>query len=683
MPFTSSLINPGDRPLTGFNLTFQAYEMQGTNQVAVSTVHGSCLSGTNFSIAAGQRYTVTLNLAADANAPSNVTALFTLTSAEGASVTFTGFVQLLAPVPVLQVVQPDMGYVEVSLDRGTLLSRQVTIVNRGLKDLQGVSILPPTNVTWMALNLAAAPDGSIPLPDIAVGQTNSFTVVFTPPTNTILGFFQDKLTIRGTNASATFDVNLYARVTSSSHGDVQFYVDDILGLDVPNATVRLRNLDLQVELPAAQTDINGLVTITNLQEGDWSWQIGAAGHSANVGVVTVIASQTVNVATRLNKSVVTVTFSVVPVPFTDRYEITLDQTFETHVPLPVLVMTPSFKEFDNVTPGFQASYIVTAKNEGLIQMENLTIKGQTTPTATFTPLITYMPYLLPQQTVEIPFTVTYSGTNAQTQQGPLSDCLPDPSSIGSDIAPFIDGLAAIANAEGRCIKDNTLLAIAGGVAIGMKLYQDISGLLASIPEQIASYIGCVIGSLLGGDGGGGGGGAGGGGQGTTQGFQRAGAGCFAADTDVLLADGTTKRIDQIVVGDVVKSGTDARSVATVAEAHHLKADVYRVITFKTARAVSIVATEEHLFWVERRGWVAASQLRSGDWLLKADGSRAQVTANERVHASCEVYTLKLQDDSAFFANGVLVHDLCGGLAPLTVTRDIGVSATTHTVNLSK
>jgi hypothetical protein len=669
LPFTISVYNPGDQPLTGFGLSFQAYQMSGTNQIALSTVHGSILSGSNFNVGAGQRQNITLQLAADANAPSNATTVFTLQSAEGASANFVGYVTFTPAVPVLAVTDPDMGYVDVSLNRGTLLSRQVTVMNRGLKDLQGVTIQPPTNVTWMSLNLAVSSNGLIMLPDIPVGGSNTFTVVFAPPTNTALGYFQDKMTIAGTNASLTFDVNLYARVTSVNKGAVQFYVDDILGLDVPNANIRLRNLDLQVELPAVQTDINGLVTVTNLQEGNWSWQVGAAGHSGNVGVVTVVADQTVNVSTRLNKSVVTVNFTVVPVPYTDRYEIQLEQTFETHVPLPVLVMTPSFKQFDNVTPGFQATYIVTVKNEGLIQMENLRITGQTTAASSYTPLITYVPVLLPQQTIEVPFAVTYQGTNGVAQQdgNPLLDCLPDPSSIGSDIPAFIDGLRAIANAEGRCIKDNTLLAIAGGVAIGMKLYQDITGLFASIPEQIASYIGCVIGSLLarGMDSGTGSGN----GQGSMQEFSPTGGGCFAAETRVLLDDGRLKRIDEIRVGDNVRCGAGRGENAAVADIYHFQVESCRKVTFSVGSATEdIITTDEHLFWVDGAGWTAAAKLHVGDWLLTSDGRRAQVRSSIVSRDAREVFTLKLAGDTAFYANGVRVHDLCGTQAPPGVAR---------------
>ncbi|HWQ92249.1 MAG TPA: polymorphic toxin-type HINT domain-containing protein [Clostridia bacterium] len=667
LPFNISILNPGDQPLTDFEVAFQAYQMQGTNRVPITSLHGTSLSEPNFSLAAGARRTVTLELNADANAPSNAVVEFTLTAAQGAKATFLGSVTLLPAFPVLTVAQPEMGYVEVSLNRGALLSKQVTVVNKGLQDLQGVSILPPTNVNWMLLNLPKSSDGSIPLPDIPVGESNSFTVVFTPPANTALGFFQDKLVIQGTNSQSTFDVRLYARVTSASRGAVQFYVDDILGADVPNASVRLRNTALQVELPPALTDINGLVTVTNLQEGDWSWQITAPGYSSTVGMVTVVPDQIVNVASRLNKSVVTINFSVVPVPYTDRYEIQIEQTFETHVPLPVLVLTPTYRQFENVTPGFQASFIVTAKNAGLIQMENLRITGEHTAHASFLPLIDYIPVLLPQQSIEIPFTVNYWGETGPVQQeNPLTKCLPNPSEVGGvegDIAGFIDGIRALANAEARCIKDNSALVIAGGVALGMKLFQDLSGLVAGVSEQIANYIGCVIGTLLSklGDTGGSGSGPS---QSSTQDFQPVGNGCFTPETQVLLVNGRSKPIDQLQVGDRVRSGEREDAISTVTEIYRLPAAQCREIRFTRPgwkEAQALRATPEHLLWVDGRGWIAAGRLQTGDALLDSSGRRCEILSNTLLTDPSEVLTVKLHGDVALYANGVLVHDLCGPL----------------------
>jgi hypothetical protein len=677
LAFSVSLYNPGDVDLSGFSLDFAAYKTEGTNQIPITTLSGEILSDSSFTASAGQWTTISLKLRAAADAPTNATAVFTLKSAQGASAVFRGDVTLSQPVPVLSVTSPDAGYVEVSLDRGNLVSRQVTVVNSGLHELKGVTLLPPTNVTWMMVNLATNSSGAIALPDIGVGQSNSFTMVFVPPTGTDLGFYQDKLTITGTNTTATFDVNLYARVTSASKGAVQFYVDNILGQDVPNASVRLRNLDLQVELTPSLTDINGLVTVTNLQEGQWSWQIGASGHSPAVGVVTVIPDQTVNISARLNKSVVTINFTVVPVPYTDRYEITLEQTFETHVPLPVLVLDPVSKDFDNVTAGFQANYIVTARNEGLVQMENLTITGSSDSVASLTPLITYVPALLPQETVEIPFTATYLGTNGNGTQGnPLIDCIPNPADIGKDIPGIIEGLRAIANAEGRCYKDNTMLNVAAFTLITMKLYQDISQFTAGWEEQVASYIGCVIGSLIGG------GESGTLGGGSYPAYEPVSVRCFARGTPVLLADGSSKPIEAVSLGDVLRSGTRPGSVATVMRVLNLNVKSVRQITYGEQ---TIVVSDEHLLWVDGRGWVTAARVRPGEWFLTPDGGRVEVSKNETIAGEREVFTLKLGGDVAFFANGILVHDLCGAQAPPNPrpVKRVQVPTSSTRVNLSK
>ncbi|MGA2863269.1 MAG: FG-GAP-like repeat-containing protein [Verrucomicrobiota bacterium] len=686
LQFNITLINPGDVPLTGFTVGFQAYQMQGTNQVAISTLHGTGLIDPSFTVAAGQRQTVTLQLTSEANAPDNAIGVFTLTSAQGAAATFTGNVTLLPAVPIITVLQPDIGYVEVSLDRGSLKSQQVTVQNGGLKDLQGVTIIPPTNITWMIVNLPAAPDGSIHLPDLAVGQSNSFTVVFTPPTNTPLAFYQDKLTIQGTNAQATFDVRLYARVTSSQVGAVQFYVEDMLTLPVPNATVNLRNTALQVELPPVQTDINGLVTVTNLQEGDWSWQIVASGYSAIMGVATVIADQTINVAppaTRLARSLVTVNFTVTPVPYTDRYEITIEQTFETHVPAPVLVVDPAYTSFDEVKPGFEANFIVTAYNHGLIALRDVAITGSDVNGGRLTPLIDYLPLLLPEQSVEIPFRATYSGTNGGgglelRQGGPCdpgfnaADCLTG--SLVATACGLLD-LIAIFKGVSDCPNTRELFYTAAGLLVGYTFFMAVfgtlgvatGGLLGSAVSMFAGAFGCLAQWLAGFFAGGGAGGtSGGGGPAAVNNYDLAPAGCFAAETRVLLADGRFKTIDQVQPGDVVRSGTGRAHVATVSEIHARKTRQAREIRFHLpgdSEPQVLRTTDEHFFWVDGKGWKMASQLAVGDWLFDDHDQRLQITANQRLGGPLEVYTFKLRGDMAFYANGVLVHDLCGSWTP--------------------
>ncbi|MBI5387108.1 MAG: VCBS repeat-containing protein [Verrucomicrobia bacterium] len=682
LDFNITLINPGDVTLTGFSLAFEGYRMQGTNKITITNLQGLALYAPDFLLGPNERRPVTLRLRADADAPDNAVAVFTLQSSQGASVKFTGNVTLSAPVPIISVVKPDIGYVEVSVDRGSLLSREVVIMNRGLKDLKGVTFQPPTNVAWMIVNLPTNQAGTISFPDLNVGQSNSFTVVFMPPTNAALQYHQDKIVLRGTNAVGTFDVNLYAKVTSSKAGDVQFYVDNILGLPVPNATVRLRSTALQVELPAVTTDINGLVTVSNLQEGNWSWQISAPGHSANVGVVNVIPGQIVQVAppeTRLSKSLVTVNFSVVPVPYTDRYEIKIEQTFETHVPAPVLVLDPTYMNFDQVQPGFEANFIVTAKNHGLIAIRDVTINGSDAGGGRLSPLIDYLPELGPEETVEIPFHLTYGAAGSGQQsvagrQGGNVDKICDPANGIS--GGFLDcltgnliqtacgliGLNAIAAGSYSCYADASLIGIAQGLLIALTFYNAV----LSPFNAVVSAFGCLVNYIAGlftGPSDDGSPGAPGGAWGN---FIPDGAGCFAAETRVLMADGRFKTIDQVAPGDVVRTGAGRLNVASVSEAHTRVSDKGREVFFQEPgrqESGSVRTTDEHFFWVDGKGWTKAADLARGDWLFNEQSRRVQITANDRLRDPLRVHTLKLKEDVAFYANGILVHDLCGTWSP--------------------
>jgi hypothetical protein len=393
--------------------------------------------------------------------------------------------------------------------------------------------------------------------------------------------------------------------------------------------------------------------------------------------VTIEADQTVYQNPILSRSLVTINFTVVPVPFTDQYEIQVSQTFSTFVPVPELVVTPPYTTFNDVAPGFQATLNVTAQNAGLIQISDINITGQQDNQATFIPLITYMPVLLPQQTVSIPFSVTFSGTNAPSQQGVgglLAGCLPG-SGLGDLFSAFLEGLAGLLQGNGLCQISGTALLVAGAAACGFVAAQAASSALGIVTAPLvaaASYIGCLIGNLLAGDGGGGGGG--GGTLPDRPAVAPDGGGCLAPDTLVLMSDGSLKQISEVRPSDVVRTGSGPNNLAVVSAVYPMGSQPVEEIDF--GKQSKVVATMEHLFWVDGKGWTAVSRLRAGDWLFNATDRRVQITGIKMLDSKTNVFTFKLSGDDAFYANDVLVHDLCG--APPSA-----VSVPTSTVEVAK
>ena len=665
--FSIQLINPGDLPMTAFSYGFRAYQMAGTNQVPVTSVTGTNQIPGDFVLSPNQRQSVNLQLSAAIDAPNSVVVEYTFTSAEGAVLKFTGNTTLLPAVPVLAVVSPAAGYLEVSVNRGDQISGQFTLKNTGFKALQGITLTPPTNTPWMQVNLPVSPDGLIHLPDLGVGQSNTVIVVFSPPSQTPLAFYQDTITVQGTNSASAFTIHLAALVTSHLTGGVQFYVDDALGLPVPNASILLHSDVLFNQPPACYTDTNGLITVTNLQEGSWNWQVSGVGCRNAIGTVAIASDQVAYQHARLSRSLVTVTFSVVPVPFTDVYTIQVEQTYETHVPAPVLVLDPPYMSFRHVASGFEANYTVNLKNYGLIQLSNVRLTGHQNGGLQLTPLITYIPEILPMQSVDVPFTLTYSkpaaGGAGQAGHSPLkalgghfnlSAAMAGGSSSGGSTSTAAsaqgsffceeDGAEEQDGGDETATVEDDSNGGDGGDGDSMDDADSNAGDDADINNDTTSNDDPLPDEP------------------DTSDMSDAGDSCFAPNTPVLMADYSLKAIADVRLHDRVRSGTHPWNVAIVNRVLETTSEQERVIRFvgaNTAVPRELTATPEHLIWVDGKGWVSALNLAAGDWLLGPAGERLRVTENQPATARIKTYTLSLAGDSAFYANGVLVRHLCG------------------------
>jgi hypothetical protein len=438
LDFDVSLLNLGDLPLTGTSVTARVYRMVNGVEADVPTITGSTRETPPASIAAKAEPKIKLRLQAALDAPDDALVEFNFTTTQGATARLTGTISLRPALAILTAVSPTTGYVEAGLGRGQVRSVEVTVQNRGLRALTGVKLTPPATIPWMQVNLAADASGQVPMADIPVGGTRSFSVVFAPPDTTAVGFYDDFLTISGDNSVGTYRLNLFATVTSTLTGSVQFDVKNSLGDVVPNASIWLRNATLGTEVGPLTTDVNGRVTANNLMEGDWQWKTSASGHGSTQGVVTIVPNQTVGVETELSLNLVSVKFSVVPVPFTDYYEIKIEQTFQTRTPIPNLIFSPPHTSL-SIPAGWSGTLLYRLRNEGLRSAFGVEVKGMKLPTMSVQPLITYIPELLAQQEIEIPVFFEYYGADAAlTAQG----------GTAAPVARLASALSAATDSEG-------------------------------------------------------------------------------------------------------------------------------------------------------------------------------------------------------------------------------------------
>ncbi len=162
---------------------------------------------------------------------------------------------------------------------------------------------------------------------------------------------------------------------------------------------------------------------------------------------------------------------------------------------------------------------------------------------------------------------------------------------------------------------------------------------------------------------------------TTERFQKllsgGGGSCakhsFVAATLVLMADGSTKPISEVEIGDKVKATdpttgetTDRDVVATIV--HTDEDDMSRLtVTAEDGTTGTVDATSWHPVWVPTKGrFVNIGDLKPGDRLAPADQTRSVTTAVRRYVRVAPVYDLTVEGVHTYFvvvgSTNFLVHN---------------------------
>ncbi|MGV9316949.1 polymorphic toxin-type HINT domain-containing protein, partial [Streptomyces sp. NPDC003691] len=169
----------------------------------------------------------------------------------------------------------------------------------------------------------------------------------------------------------------------------------------------------------------------------------------------------------------------------------------------------------------------------------------------------------------------------------------------------------------------------------------------------------------------------------------AGPGCksdsnsFVPGTLVLMADGTTKPIEEVRNGDrVVATDPETGETAVETVVGEIRGEGSKnlvEITIDTDGAKgsatsTVTATDGHPFWVpELKEWIDATDLAAGNWLRTGAGTLAQITAVERHTAQATVHNFTVSDLHTYYvlagAVPVLAHNCpTGGFISKIISR---------------
>lgn len=157
--------------------------------------------------------------------------------------------------------------------------------------------------------------------------------------------------------------------------------------------------------------------------------------------------------------------------------------------------------------------------------------------------------------------------------------------------------------------------------------------------------------------------------------------CFAAGTKVLMADGSTKPIEDIRAGDQVLS--DDPGDAEPAQLQEVQ-ETYRTATHRLfhievvgSGGVELVATGRHPFWTQR-GWVAAEELEATDLLMDAAGTAIGIHSIAVESRAAPTFNLNVTNFHTYFVVAGDVSILVHNQHPLTF-RVVDPSGSTRVV----
>lgn len=140
--------------------------------------------------------------------------------------------------------------------------------------------------------------------------------------------------------------------------------------------------------------------------------------------------------------------------------------------------------------------------------------------------------------------------------------------------------------------------------------------------------------------------------------------CFVAGTPVLMADGTTKSIEEIRPGDMVLAADhlDPEGKPKAARvARFFDNGEKEVVRLRFQNGEELVCTPSHRFYVCGKGWNCAGELVEDDECLTSEGERVAFVSREEIERARRVYNFEVERRHTYFTGEnirVLVHNTC-------------------------
>ncbi|XP_071178470.1 uncharacterized protein [Mytilus edulis] len=301
--------------------------------------------------------------------------------------------------------------------RGTQNIFDVTIKNVGEIPARDVNIQIPNESTISLMSLSKKGEDvnyannqlqdSLTIPALSEAI---MSLAITVESNTPLGELSGTIAVN-TNLT-TFSLPYAITITSERRLNLTFVIKDeytyfATGAPlVTDAEIKLVNPRRGYSETRFTYNNTGTVSFENIYEDKYTVYAKAEGHSTYSAIIIATPYTTVR-DIFLQRTAVTYTWTVTPTTVEDKYEITLDSTFETFVPMPVVTIEPNKLDTVPYETEERESVEFTITNHGLIRADNLRFSLPTGhPTLQFQSTVDVIGDLAANTSIVIPVKIT-------------------------------------------------------------------------------------------------------------------------------------------------------------------------------------------------------------------------------------------------------------------------------------
>lgn len=194
------------------------------------------------------------------------------------------------------------------------------------------------------------------------------------------GIYNYRLQITAGN-QGTGTIPVSVAVTQSGQGGLSFHATDLFtetldagGKPIPgvaNVRIRLQNDAVLTYLRTLTTDAQGKAVLTDLPPGTYTYRASGPRHADRSGRIFVRPGVTTSERVHLQYQTISIDFSVTETTIKDEYQITLEATFQTQVPAPVVLLEPLSISLPELQVGEEFTGELTLTNYGLIQADKV------------------------------------------------------------------------------------------------------------------------------------------------------------------------------------------------------------------------------------------------------------------------------------------------------------------------